>query len=727
MFGHNQFFLIIIFSKFCYTFNTDERCLTRDTCTSSSSMSPSIYNNGSFIESRNCFCDSVCEQYGDCCYPTQLPSHKYECVDYLLPTLRNAILPSKKSLVWMRTECLPIYTGSQVDIQCKNLNNQIFNDNPILFIPVTSVQTNITYRNYYCAYCNNDANENIQFWEYKPWCHGSGNDYDYLTLNSDQQVQYYIHNLTKNCLKTILYPHQRGSSQPSVFIRPCKNSLPPTCPSNTPVDLANNCSSYGTAYRYVQGSDVIHRNPFCAECNQINQSEKITCEDPYEYSAVPSITHIRVYPLSILFDPDLLKRYLNNNTIPHAIYSINYNCTKSNELYDLFEQKCTQITNSSQEFIISMKCSNPKQTSIQSNDKIYHNNGSIYLTYYTILLKKDEYVFISNDRIVFCADQWINSNSSSTTTNLFPLYRGVLSIICTSISLGCLLIFVIVFWLSPLLHNLPGKCLLFLSISLFIGQLTFISTSNLTNHSSACFLSAVIIHYCYLSSFCWLLIISIHIYSTFHHQTIQQDKIDKTYSRLIVYNILVFCSIGVIILIACLIQFTKPHSNFSPAYGSLYCSISNINAMIIFFLLPIGCMFITIATLFVKTLLAIYHSHRTAKLAIVASSSNMRNTNLALIYARLASLMGIQWILLIFALSIRQTWLWIIFEIINSLPGVFICFGFLFSNRIFNSIKQKLSMKLLIRRQSSRSNTTTSITLMSPVLSKNNESKKFHF
>ena len=238
-----------------------------------------------------------------------------------------------------------------------------------------------------------------------------------------------------------------------------------------------------------------------------------------------------------------------------------------------------------------------------------------------------------------------------------------------------------------------------------------------------CFASAIIIHYFYLSSFFWLLIISFHIHSTFNHQTIQQDKNDKKHHRLIVYNILVWCSTGIIILIACLIQFLKPQSNFSPAYGFIYCSISNANAMIIFFLVPIGCILLTVAILFIKTLLAIHRSHTVAKLASVASSSNHNNNNLVFVYARLASLMGVQWILLIGALGIRQTWSWVIFEIINSLPGLFICLGFLCSRRLLNSLKEKIMMKIGTRRQSFRSNTTSS-TLISPPI---NTTKKFNF
>ncbi|CAF3691288.1 unnamed protein product [Adineta steineri] len=716
------YFIILFLLKSCLTLNNNnEQCSIRNTCTNSSIESPSVYDNEDLIQSRNCFCDSVCEQYGDCCYKTKVLKNNYECVDFLLPTITNKIVPFNRLFIWMRTECLSIYIGSQVDVQCRNLNNQLFNDNPILFIPVTSLQTNITYRNYYCAYCNNDINKNIQSWEYKPFCYGDGSENDYKTLKNDLEVQYFDHML-KNCTKTIVYPHERGNSRPSVFIRSCKKPLPTTCPIGTSIDLARNCSSSSTTYRYIKNSTIIYHNPYCAECNHPNNSDDITCFDPNLRSALPAMNHLRTRPLSILFDPNLLKRYLNNDTIPRFIYSINYNCTKSNELYDLVEQECRKITNSSEEFIISMKCSYLIQTSIQLDDKIFQNNGSIYLTNYSVLLKNDEYVFISENRIVFCSDRWRHMKPSLDYSTLFPFYRNVLSVICTSISLVCLFIFVIIFWLVPSLHNLPGKCLLCLSISLFLGQLIFLLTSSLTDSYSLCFTSAILIHYFYLSSFFWLLIISIHIHSTFNHQIIRDNTSNKTYQRLIAYNILVWCLTGIIILIACLIQFTIPQSSFSPAYATIFCTISKPYAMILFFLLPIGCTLLIVGILFVKTLLAIYHSHNIAKLANTTSSSNINDKNLVFIYARLASLMGIQWILLIIALAIGQTWSWIIFEIINSLPGLFICFGFLCSKRVFTILKEKFSKKLIPRRQSS-TNTTSSTMIISP----SSITKKFLF
>ncbi|CAF0963819.1 unnamed protein product [Rotaria sp. Silwood1] len=703
--------LFILFSSsICLTIDDNQQCVIRDSCSNLTLKSPSV-NDELFIQRRNCFCDSACEEYDDCCHQSKLSNtNNYECIDFLSPTFNESTLSISPLFVWMRTKCLSIYIGSRSDIQCRNLNNQTFLDNPILFIPVTSIQTNITYRNYYCAYCNNDANLNARFWEYKLHCHRNGSSSAIMTLNKEEQINYYIHNLTRHCRTTINYPRARGtSSEPSVFIRPCKKSLPSICPSETSADLARNCSQSSTAYRYDIVSNVVYRNPYCAECNNINNSY-ITCTDPYLRSSTPPMYHTRAPSLSILFDPNLLERYLNydsnNNSTIQMIYSLNYNCSKPDELYNFFLRKCSQITNSSKEIIISMKCPNSIQI---AEDYIRYKNSSLYIINQSILLNKDQYVFINDHQIVFCADQLKQSRP------IIPSYRNILTILCTSISLACLVIFAIAFWLIPSLHNLPGKCLLFLSISIFIGQLLFISTSVLIQHSSLCLISAILIHYFYLSSFFWLLIIAIHIHSTFNCQIVRREKINNDKYRLLAYNILVWCSTGIIVLTACLIQFTNPESKFSPNYGYLFCTISKSFAMISFFLVPIGCLLLIIAILFIKTILAIHHSHKIAQIASASSSSNHSNNNHIFIYTRLASLMGLQWILMIIALIIQQNWSWTIFEIINSLPGVFICFGFLFSQKLWNNIKQRIMTKIIIRRQSSRSNTTSTTLVQLPL------------
>ena len=675
--------LVLLLTLFASVDNKFDSCSMRDSCANSSFSTDEV-----FIQSRNCFCDSFCRQYDDCCNDSlHSRSHLYECTDFLSPIMISNRTPLFHPLsIWMRTKCLINYQGSSLDHHCRNFREETFLTNPILFIPVTSLATNITYRNYFCAFCNNEPYDQLVSWQLKVFCRANGSQLDQLMINEIEQMQSYFQNVTRRkCLTTIRYPHVQGRDEPSVFIRPCKKTLPSICPSDTPVDLARNCSISGPRYRYDLLSKLTYSNPYCAQCHHRN-NHSITCFDPNRPSVMPPMTQIRTPPLSILFDPRLLQRYFTFNSSIDAIYSRAYHCRKPNELYDLFRKKCSLLTHSNRTMILSIHCQSPIQT---FENYLHFPNGSLYLINQSILLRKDQYVFLSNEQIVFCTDHW--------KEYLFPFYRNLLSIISTSISLFCLLIFIVAFCLLPSLHNLPGKCLLSLSISLFFGQLIFISTSNIRRSSSLCFLSAVLIHYFYLSSFIWLLIIAKQIHSTFARQTIQQHS---NHPNFYLYHLVVACSTGLIILIACLLQFIRPQSTFSPAYGLLFCAISQSNAMILFFLFPIGLSLLLIAVLFCKTILAISHSQQISRLA------RNDDQHFVLIYARLACLMGLQWLLLILALILQRTWLWIIFEMINSLPGAFICLGFLSSSRIWK--------RLTCRRQSLKSNATPT-NLMSPV------------
>ncbi|CAF0796428.1 unnamed protein product [Adineta ricciae] len=683
--------------------NYHDQCSIRDSCSNSTLISPSIYKTEQFIQSRNCFCDSYCKQYNDCCQQsfTTSPKNFYECTDFLSPTSNDKPLTFQPISVWMRTRCLRIYHGTPADLNCRNHHDQTFQTNPSLFIPVTSVESNITYRNYFCAYCNNELDTHIQYWRYIAICREDLNISSHeVILNKNEDVNYYLNNLTGNCTKSVDYPQISGLDRPSVFIRACKKVLPRTCPIGTPTELAQKCLLASNAYRYDNNTRVTYPNQYCADCHRKSPTQ-ITCLDPTPPSGrIPSKQRL-FPPLSILFNPALLKRNFHSNLSNEMIYSVAYNCTKSTEYYHLFQKQCLPSPESHQQILLSFKCDHP----VLTLDKfIRFHNGSLYLINQSIYLTKHQYALLNDHQVFFCADQ------RKRLRPTFPFYRHILSMFCTSISLFFLFLFMIVFRAISSLHNLPGKCLLCLSISIFLGQTIFLMTSDLHTLSLPCLIFGILIHYFYLSSFFWLFIIASGIHSTFHHQQLgSREKLLTDNQYLSVYNVLVWCSAGFVILLACLIQIFSPQSSFSPNYGYSFCSISQPKALITFFLLPIGCLLLLIIILFIKTISAIHDSRKAAKLANTSS-----NDSYVMIYARLASLMGLQWILLINAVVIRQTWAWILFEVINSLPGIFICFGFLCSRRVWKEMKANLTKKSVSKRKTSSSQ-TTAISLMVPL------------
>ena len=61
------FVVIVCLVQFVRSDDSDEECSSRDRCLNSTTYSSWSYRDQSPFLTRNCFCDSACEQYGDCC------------------------------------------------------------------------------------------------------------------------------------------------------------------------------------------------------------------------------------------------------------------------------------------------------------------------------------------------------------------------------------------------------------------------------------------------------------------------------------------------------------------------------------------------------------------------------------------------------------------------------------------------------------------------------------
>ncbi|CAF0752283.1 unnamed protein product [Didymodactylos carnosus] len=712
-------FVLILTSTFRLI--NSQLCSRRDECTQDDiSRSTSIFNDAQYFQSRNCFCDNLCLTYDDCCENiktsnSSIKVSNYECIDFL--SHNSDVDPNSLTIsVWMTVRCLPNYFGTKADNQCQSYRTKTLSDDPTLFIPVTSTQTNVTYRNYFCAYCNNDI-QSLVSWSYKSLCDANLMNVNEFMVNTTE-IFFSFLNLTKNCMKMIYYPmFDDGSLIPSVLIRPCKQFIQNTCPNNS--SLAFKCNSIN-AYRYLnitQSNQIItYRNEYCLLCQQnrtfINNNTD-TCNGPYyQLAAMPSHL-VRYQPLSILFDSDLLSKRMQ--------YSTEYSCTNKNKVYDIFGHDYSTMSNIHQDIINAMKCQIPVR--ILKNSVKILNNGSILFENFSIQINREDYLYESSDILIVCSEKYstiVFNQCQDKMIPLFPFYRTTLSLVCTIISLTSLILCVIIYSLVPLLRNIPGKCLLLLVISLFIAQLFFITTADLIKYSQFCIFSGIIIHYFYIAMFAWLTAISFDLWITFGKMTVKDSN--QVSKRFLYYNMFVWLFSFVIVFISIILHFTNYSNSFSPEYGKIFCSISQPNAMITFFLIPIGCLLVVIFCLFIIT---IYNIRKTNKITKFARNNSNSEIHL-IVYVRLASLMGLNWLLLILSITLRYEWMWIIFECVNSMPGVYLCIGFLCNKRLLKSLRQilhgyklKAQSSILGRTTSSSSTTTTTTTTTTANLKQN--------
>ena len=222
----------IIFFAFClfnYSYARELSCSDGDSCNGTLTDHRSM-NDSILIKDRNCFCDKACFQYDDCCEDVKHHQQIKEqiqatCVDYMYPlripwqTYSATVMP-----VWMISTCLRNYQYTQLEKNCIHpLENDFFLSNPSAYIPMTSRRTNLTYRNIYCAQCNNEKIDSLINWPFQIVC-------------NDLQ-QNYVFNYTDGLNMTGLplpegEPCTNRLSFPSApaIIHPCKQHTINSCP-----------------------------------------------------------------------------------------------------------------------------------------------------------------------------------------------------------------------------------------------------------------------------------------------------------------------------------------------------------------------------------------------------------------------------------------------------------------------------------------------------------------
>ena len=150
---------------------------------------------------RNCFCDNLCEMYGDCCVDAPIYEMSHQSQNHL-----NFECVSLKQYgdIYMRHQCRPEWDVSNkndalIKDFCENLEAK---SDPFGTTPVTNNVSGVTYRNYYCAICNSDAFlGSLQFWRPRLEC---------PTLNS------HVHRY-KNISKEFVTSHLRFSKARNVW------------------------------------------------------------------------------------------------------------------------------------------------------------------------------------------------------------------------------------------------------------------------------------------------------------------------------------------------------------------------------------------------------------------------------------------------------------------------------------------------------------------------------
>ena len=258
-------------------------------------------------------------------------------------------------------------------------------------------------------------------------------------------------------------------------------------------------------------------------------------------------------------------------------------------------------------------------------------------------------------------------------------FQGELTLVGNCLSLSCLTFTLVVHIAVPRLRTVPGRCIMCLSLSLFCAQLTFQFSAIASADFGVCISLAMVQHYFWLASFCWMSVLAYDLSSTFSGGGKILDPVEK--ERVFRYYNLFSWSIPFIIVsISLSMHFTRTAIIYSSV---AVCWINGSRNLLLSFVLPLSLSLLLNSILFVRCVVGIYRAKKIAHTAKKGSKLDL------LIYIKLSSLMGFTWISGFIVNAAQVPELWYLFIVCNSLQGVFICLCFALNPSFLRNICKK--------------------------------------
>ncbi|XP_068755912.1 adhesion G protein-coupled receptor E5-like [Montipora capricornis] len=236
-------------------------------------------------------------------------------------------------------------------------------------------------------------------------------------------------------------------------------------------------------------------------------------------------------------------------------------------------------------------------------------------------------------------------------------------------TMASLLLLLATYALFSELRYLPGRIIINLSLSLLLYQGVFLSAMK-TSSREQCQVIAVLLHYFVLCSFTWMNAMAYDVHKTFTssdggHGSSRQGNQNK---RLMRYCLFGWGVPAIAVSIFVIIDQILSKGFIGYGEGEAYCFISKPEAVLYFFVAPVALIMLFNAFALVHTVLHIVKTRkRTQKV-----TNKRHSTGVALVFVKMASVMGVTWILGIVANVKALSFLWYPYVILNSLQGFFL-------------------------------------------------------
>lgn len=670
---------------------------------------------------ESCSCADDCHIYNDCC--SDRLQNSTLSTNHSSSTFACNIKTADFHIYSVAT-CNPnpnLTRGTSLKEKCENYDSLTNNSNTsmdddflIHLVPVFSRQTNLIYKNIYCAVCNIERIDldRVLFLEIDyNFLNETANDNETESASKIIRNQQTLFDTIRKSQNTELIYNLPLDGNESLPFRICKKAID-TCADSANPEINSQCASEPTAYRYSHFG-VLYRNKYCAMCNH-QSVDGLQCLVLGRNFASASASR---QSLQLLFDLSNLQGEISiaikikfNNKIITSYNTTTGNCT-------LYSDDCNVTSdekNSTSHSLYELKC------------RMYERDA----------------------------------DSEDAAKKYITIIGQLVSIISLFLLLGMYLF-------NKVLRNLPGKILICLSVSLLMSQIFFLISTYMTHPFRAkvewtcydnlfassyelmqnlvkvidCYVLGLLTHYFYLSFFTWSNVMAYDLYKTLNKLSPNSKSFvsdsGSDGKKLFVYSL--YAWLLPMVLVSGL--FSKQLFIHQMSYAYNNCFISTSIDLLVFFVAPVAFIllfnlyFLLISVNLIRQVDQVtkkylnnkpnrneYIDMDSEKTRLDRSAakkqtdeSNKNEKKRFLLFLKLFILTGMSWILGLVSSFSKNSFIWYVYVFLNSLQGLFILFAYAFNIKTRNVLKNSSVYRTLSsmgsnRKYGSRSTTSDTFT-----------------
>ena len=315
------------------------------------------------------------------------------------------------------------------------------------------------------------------------------------------------------------------------------------------------------------------------------------------------------------------------------------------------------------------------------------SNKSFYRHSSDIVVALPEDYIITENFVDMCADDYfyLTAQALASPVKNFAYLRNpiddmaiILSFVCSSVSIICLLITIATYLLLKSLRTLPGKINMCLCVSLTVAQALQQFTIDLIEYRLVCIICGVLIHFSWSATLCWMSVSSFNLFRCFSPSNISRR--DST-SSLGMYATFVLI-MSTLLVVANMIHGLVGAGSLG--YGGRICYISSDLGLLITFVTPVGIIVLSNLVFLSVTIWRISHAPK-----IKGNKSAERNN--VVIYMKMSTLTGFCWIFGFLLILTKVKVFEILFILTNASQGLFLMISFVCNKRVLGLFKDFLS------------------------------------